>query len=528
MSEIIFETFTSGQEVGAADSALPLVKARALDAENVVFSQLPRIGCVASGIVTKKGAIASTLPPMQLFASGSHNTAFTQLPNVQAYARNAGFDVGLNIGFTNLPTIQLAASGYKTIKGEVNTTLPLMRAFASDAENVVASQLPRITLLSYEAFEYDRFFSILQSTGYAYATMGPASLPPLIIEDSFLASDVAEDLLTISIGERLVAVAAISAGLNSLCFIADEVSASDFGLGIYQLIAASQAEVEDDPEAVFNQLLAIADAVFASGVAGTQFTNALLYVALVAELGDRADLAITLSVEDTLEALDDAAIARIALMVQVLDAMVASDEAGIQLRLVALVDDSVEALDDTGTQLTALLDALDTGLVTGRIKVGGDTYSVYAMTLLGQAPSEYTNFNFNSYATIRGRLYGASEAGLFLCEGTDDDGAEISASVRKGLNALGTQLKKAVPYAYIGYTSDGRLALKVTTTDAGTKRVNCYAVNAISRDATADNRFQISKNLHSVYWDFELVNIDGADFELDVIKVWRMALNRRK
>ena len=44
----------------------------------------------------------------------------------------------------------------------------------------------------------------------------------------------------------------------------------------------------------------------------------------------------------------------------------------------------------------------------------------------------------------------------------------------------------------------------------------------------AENRIDMAKGRHSVYWDFEIGNVMGSDFELNVIKVWRLALNRRK
>jgi hypothetical protein len=70
--------------------------------------------------------------------------------------------------------------------------------------------------------------------------------------------------------------------------------------------------------------------------------------------------------------------------------------------------------------------------------------------------------------------------------------------------------------------------LKTVTTSAGVKKENWYALNAVQKDVASDNRFSIAKGVHSVYWQFELANYEGSDFELENLKLWRLVLSRRK
>jgi hypothetical protein len=89
-------------------------------------------------------------------------------------------------------------------------------------------------------------------------------------------------------------------------------------------------------------------------------------------------------------------------------------------------------------------------------------------------------------------------------------------------------LKKQVSSAYVGLTSDGTMLQKASTTEDGVKRTRVYKLNPVARDTVRNGRISMAKGRHSVYWNFELANSEGCDFELDVIKVWRLPLNRRK
>ena len=161
---------------------------------------------------------------------------------------------------------------------------------------------------------------------------------------------------------------------------------------------------------------------------------------------------------------------------------------------------------------------------------GNTIWATTKSARLGGASTAASDLQVNSQATIGGRTYAATPDGLFLLEGDDDDGAPIVARLRKGWTSLGTQFKKQVANAYLGYTSDGQIRLKVSTTDNTNAEGHSvvYAVNKVAKRTIAENRIDMAKGRHSVYWDFEIGNVMGSDFELNVIKVWRLALNRRK
>lgn len=167
-------------------------------------------------------------------------------------------------------------------------------------------------------------------------------------------------------------------------------------------------------------------------------------------------------------------------------------------------------------------------MFTSRLRIFGEDYVGYVMNTRTRGVTQYENYNFNSFAELDGRYYGANDEGLYLLEGDSDGTAPISAYIRTGLTNFGTQFKKQVHDAYIGYTTDGKLLLKVITTDAGQRKENWYSLNAKDVEATSDNRFRIAKGVKSVYWQFEVANIDGADFDISNMTVWPFVLHRRK
>ncbi len=524
---IVFEAYDgTGDGSGAGEAVLAGLQVLGVSGlANYGLTRLLSLTSYGTGTITRRG-VGTAMLGLRSYGNVQDNAGYSTLRMFDTYGNDVALVPTVEVGVTTLPRLTSYGHGIVTRHGSGVAQLGLLKSVGRENANVGVSQLAALHTRGQQDPPFATV-AIIQSAGYT-RTLVSGPIITTYIDDGVIAADVLDLLLTISTGDIVRVRDAAASSLRGTSAVFDAVKASEFHALVFQLIAESALTVADDPRAYFNLLLSVADAAFATGTLGTNFTNALLYVAVVAELGDRADLVSMLAIADSIEGLDAAAIQRIGLMVAALDSVLAADAAVSTLRLLTVVDDAAELTETTGTSLEGLLEALDAGLFSGRLSVGGTSYSVYALTLFGQAPSEYTNFNFDSYATIGGRLYAVGDEGLVLCEGDSDDGTNIDASIRRGLSNLGTQLKKEVPYAYIGYTSTGSLVLETTTTVNGTKRVNRYKLNPVAKSAFSDNRFKISKGLQSVYWDFELKNLDGADFEVDVLKFWRLPLNRRK
>lgn len=205
-----------------------------------------------------------------------------------------------------------------------------------------------------------------------------------------------------------------------------------------------------------------------------------------------------------------------------------ADEFEFNAVVFGLIPSDFAINDDQLSNLSVLAEILDSFELGVRFTVGGDTYAGYSVNTKNAAVSEYDNWPFNSLALVGGKLYGAGPDGLYLVEGDDDAGVPITARLRLGVTNFGTMLEKRVPNAYIGYTSDGSLVLKTITMDNGFKKENWYRMKQRPEGAPAESRFDIAKGLRGVYWAFELVNEDGADFTLDVLQLYPIVTNNRR
>lgn len=527
MSTIIFEPLLAPQFHASIIGGPPSdVVIAAESASNNVFAvERP------AGVIARSAAHASILgsPPRDLVSSGDvgGNRVFGIVAADQVYSTSIAIEPTVNYvwGVPSLPGV--VSSGHMTFHGSVlgGPAKDWVRADNYIVNGVMAVAAPD-RVYSSELIDYVGGVFILLTPGFLYAEGSTFDLPMGL--DIGAVSDSASSTLTIQARDRAVVVARPTSSLSGTSAIADSALAREAADLVIWLIAEAEVVAEDSASAYLDMLLSAVDTALVTGAATSQF-SAMLAVALLAEVHDAAVPLLDASVEETMAALDEAAIARVALVLEAMSAALATDEATNAISMTALALSDAGASDDVGSSLEALAAAFDAGSVLGIARFGADIFAMYAMTLDGALVSEY-DVQVNSQATIGGRVYAATPNGLFLMEGDDDAGAPIVARLRKGWTSLGTLFKKQVANAYLGYTSDGQIRLKVSTTDNTNAEAHSvvYAVNKVAKRTVAENRIDMAKGRHSVYWDFEIGNVLGSDFELDVIKVWRLALNRRK
>jgi hypothetical protein len=151
-----------------------------------------------------------------------------------------------------------------------------------------------------------------------------------------------------------------------------------------------------------------------------------------------------------------------------------------------------------------------------------DLVDVWVVNTDTSASTRYEQFTFNSYAVVDGTCYGARDDGIYRLEGDDDAGQPIRASINFGKQNFGGTTLKRVPTAYIGTTSSGVLVMKVIAED------ETYLYTA--RDASEHlqtQRFDFGKGLRANFFEFELYNGAGEDFDLASVEFVPVALSRR-
>lgn len=149
-----------------------------------------------------------------------------------------------------------------------------------------------------------------------------------------------------------------------------------------------------------------------------------------------------------------------------------------------------------------------------------DGMTVWALNMDVMGSTRYEGFDFNSFMTLDGKTYGVNSTGIHLLEGKTDGAETITASVDFGSLNFGTNNRKAVPYVYIGMSSNGKTVLKVESDG----RTYYYT----ARDSTAlmkTHRFELGRGLRSNFYGFTLQS-DGDAFDLHNIEFQPIELKR--
>jgi hypothetical protein len=214
---------------------------------------------------------------------------------------------------------------------------------------------------------------------------------------------------------------------------------------------------------------------------------------------------------------------------QVVDGIAAAALLTPGVRFVMLVDESITFADTPASMLRAFEMLTDGIEMCATIRIGDDVYAAWVINTTNKAFSEYTNYPFNGFADdLEGTWYGCAADGIYELEGPDDNGVAINAAVRTGLSNLGNGKMKRMPDIYFGYTASKGVVVKVlTTTDDGEKIESWYEMAPQAANVVREGRVKVGRNLKSVHWQFEIINVDGGTLGLDDIKLYPSILDRR-
>ncbi|MDN5937285.1 MAG: hypothetical protein L0H83_01350 [Salinisphaera sp.] len=220
---------------------------------------------------------------------------------------------------------------------------------------------------------------------------------------------------------------------------------------------------------------------------------------------------------------------QLAALHKAMDTLALADTQAMHMSMTMLVEEGL-ALDDTSRHTAALQFAFaeDIGFMV-RVHLDDGLYVAWVFHAESRAFTEYRNYPFNSFCRMPDNTYyGAMADGIYRLDGDDDAGTSIEARIRGGLEQFGTARAKRLPEMFLGYRASGDMVLKViVTSETGAKQEHWYKVIPRAAGATRESRVKIGRGLKSVYYGWELANVDGADFALDEIAFHPMILERR-
>lgn len=230
------------------------------------------------------------------------------------------------------------------------------------------------------------------------------------------------------------------------------------------------------------------------------------------------------------EAVFEDALATAANFVQAaLDALDATDEATTVHTGMLLLQDGVTLGDGAVTEAELLQLLHDHLGMAVSLSLDNGQYLAWVVNTGSGGVSTYDNYPFNSFAALGGRYYGADSTGVYRLEGDTDDGDQITARLRLGMSDMGTRLRKSYSEVYVGYTGTGQMLLRLIFTDdaSGEKMAALYRMKPRPAAGRRESRFETGRGISAVYFDFELENVDGADFDLSSIEFQPFHSNRR-
>lgn len=295
---------------------------------------------------------------------------------------------------------------------------------------------------------------------------------------------------------------------------------------VYTADLADSASIGDQIAAQRQYIADLVDAIALSELAGSRLQASAVVASAIAA-ADALSFGFTDSMTDS-AVFNEALSATLVVTTAAVDAAVFTELLACQLELHFAVGDAVSIGESAGARAQLLSTVLDRGVFAAALRLTGETIYGYVCNAETKAFTSYANYPFNSFAKIGHDYYGVADDGLYLLDGDDDGGEPIEASIRTALTTLGTSKMKRLPSVYLGMSADGRMVMKaITTSHDGSKREDWYALEERPATAVRETRVKLGRGLKSVYWGFELVNVDGADFALDAMQLFPMILERR-
>lgn len=189
------------------------------------------------------------------------------------------------------------------------------------------------------------------------------------------------------------------------------------------------------------------------------------------------------------------------------------------------------ALTSISTQLGALQQVVATITVTLPSMVSTATATMpfsqvatYITNTITSAVTTYENFPFNSFAEIDGKYYGAGPAGLFELVGDKDVTTDIDATLALGALHFGSEMQKRMSDFFIAMRSDGDITLRVSVDE---REPFEYTLSPLDIETLKQRRTLIGKGAKGKYWQFELANTAGCDFDFDSLNAAAVVLGRR-
>ncbi len=425
----------------------------------------------------------------------------------------------------------------------------LARTLANDSANIDALTFKELFIHPTLRNDFSTILahsSVTWTGTWATTLAGDSFQPgPSLIYDSFAATDsLAETMAAFAsvtdtmaladtpffteiyvLTEQLLLSESLPTNVSAFTDVAESLGLHETVIAILVLILQESvlfSDAEVDTRVAIGDL---ADSLVLDGVVATQ-AEALSLISLTLALTDALNINPENRITESL-VLTDAFTSVWSAYQTLVDMLVLTDSATSVIMVTNALVDTMNLTTSTPTVLRAQELLVEALLLDPIFIIDGVVYHGWVLNTETNASTRYENYPFNSMAVVGNLYFAANEDGLFQLGGSDDDGSPIVSSMLTGKLDFNSPNFKNVRDAYIGYTSAGRIILKVVTTQAGVEKQRYYELKGTVAGKHREGRIALGRGIQSLYWQFELVNPDGDDFEIDQANFEVIRLSRR-
>jgi hypothetical protein len=339
-----------------------------------------------------------------------------------------------------------------------------------------------------------------------------------MLRDALLFGDTPVAQLIVNLVERIILTGTPSPSAGIRVSASDTITFADTLQVVWALLISEEVQFTGAAAGNRRVVASIIDYVHAVGLATNKLgaKEAVVTAIAMSDLlhnGWRVDQVDTIDFQDALAA-------KLGHVVSLVQGISFADTATPQVRLLALVQDSLQLDDTLSSHLAASETLRDQVLFYVSMRLGASEFSGWVLNQ-GGALSEYTNYPFNGFVEFppgSKRYLGTSDQGLYLLEGTDDDGEAIVPKIRTAIVQFAEGLATNLPDVYMANTSAGDFILKVLVTDVdGEQHEHHYRASVPAGTAKA-GRFKPGRGLSPASWQFELEPVEGSTLDLLSLK----------
>lgn len=506
---------------GDLAARLPALRARLREAAiDMLLARLPML----RGRMRDAGeGVRARLPPLRGWASATPTALHGRLPALRGTA-SEGLAVSLAVAIAGLPALWATLQGVTHTVGAVEASLPPLRALASDALDLAHGRLAPLRGFALDVVPVPQnYLLLLQNPGTFYADAGilrETLAEPLELHDGALAALIVRVMQALAAGDALHSHGELAAAFAEVLALAEAFAFAWHEDLAEALATADTVVVTSLALHVLAEALALQET--AAGGLDAQVVVALAaFVHEVAASGAWDSILDAATLADTLGPVVHA-------LLGLGESLALADAAMPAVTFLVVADEALVLGGSLASALDALQRAGESLHLTARLRLGDTEYLAWVVNTATRAVSTYANYPFNAFAKIGDAWFGSADDGIYVLDGDDDAGTPIPAEIRTGLTHLGTGKLKRLPTAYIGYRTDGEVVLKVVVTgEDGEKDEHWYRLEARPAPTTRATHVKLGRGLKSVYWQFALANVDGADLALDELALVPMLLDRR-